>query len=83
MTKKLYAVLHGWEAPQGNAALPSEPPVCSSEFVGLPACDICKQPQTQLGALKFGVPRTIKGLSGVWCQKLHVCVNCDRQSNND
>ena len=33
MTKKTYTNLSGWEAPQGNAGLPSEPLVRSSELV--------------------------------------------------
>lgn len=34
MTNKSYSNLSGWEAPQGNASLPSEPPVRSSKLFG-------------------------------------------------
>lgn len=33
MTNKAYSNLGGWDAPQGNASLPSEPPVGSNELV--------------------------------------------------
>lgn len=42
----------------------------------LPPCDVCGNEQTEPGAIRFGPPREIKGLDGVWCRKIHVCVKC-------
>lgn len=46
--------------------------------ISLPECDLCRKPQSELGALRFGPPRKIEGLPGLWCRKLHVCVDCEK-----
>lgn len=56
----------------------AEPEVLSSEAVGLPPCDVCGLPQKVPGALRFGPPRRIDGLLGMWCQKIHVCIVCEK-----
>jgi len=42
----------------------------------LPDCDICHQHQTEPGAVKISAPRKIDGLEGMWCKKIHICVDC-------
>jgi hypothetical protein len=37
----------------------------------LPNCDVCNQPQTELGALLFSPPD-----KNNMCKKLHICVDC-------
>jgi len=45
----------------------------------LPDCDICHRHQTEPGALRFGPPRKIDGLEGMWCKKIHICVRCIKE----
>ncbi len=42
--------------------------------VSLPDCDVCGEPQMELGALLFGAPKQV---NGVWvATKRHICNKC-------
>lgn len=47
----------------------------------IPPCDKCGCIQTDLGGIEYGPPRTFDGVNGLWCRKLHVCVNCTSAPN--
>jgi len=51
-------------------------PLNQGQTMDLPDCDICGRKQTELGGLEFGPPRSFPHTEGLWCQKIHRCVDC-------
>ena len=74
-----HLTIQGWhvvkDIPETDASIPKP--------VSVPACDLCGRVQTSLGGIEYGPPRTIGGINGQWCQKLHVCVACSRAHTKD
>ena len=46
--------------------------------MNLPDCDVCRNPQISLGALLFSSPTVVKPAESSWCEKTHICIECEK-----